>query len=232
MNPLGGPVLAVITARGGSKGLPRKNLLPCAGQPLIAWTITAALQAQCVGRTIVSTDDPEIARASEAAGADVPFLRPAELADDRASSLDVLRHAIAQCPGYSDVLLLQPTSPLRDSRDIDAAYAQMQQAGAPSCVSLCEVSQSPWLMVGMEADGRIAPLLPEPAAGLRRQDLPPAYRLNGAIYLARTDWFLQGGRLVGEETVGYRMPEDRSIDIDTQADLDIADHLLRQRLAL
>lgn len=217
-----GKVLAVITARGGSKGLLRKNVLPLAGRSLIGWTIAAARAARCVGRVVVSTDDAEIASAALSEGAEVPFLRPAELATDTAGSIDVLRHAVGQCPGFDYVLLLQPTSPLRTAEDIDAAYDRLRAADAPSCVSVCEVTELPWLMYRHDADGRLERLLPEPATGLRRQDLPPVFRLNGAVYLARTDRFLEDGHLVGPGTVSYIMPAERSLDIDTLDDFDQA----------
>ena len=226
MTVAGDGMLAVITARGGSKGLPRKNVLPLAGKPLIAWTVEAALRAACVGRVIVSTDDDEIAAAALAAGAEVPFRRPSDLSGDAATSTDVLAHAIGHCPGHAHVALLQPTSPLRGAADIDAAFALMQGRGAPSCVSVCEVSESPWLMFTTDAGGRLELLLPEPEQGLRRQDLPHVYRLNGAVYLAETTWFLQGGRLVGPGTIGHVMPPERSVDIDTAEDFDLAGRLL------
>lgn len=216
----------MITARGGSKGLPRKNILPMAGRPLIGWTIVAALGARCVERVIVSTDNKEIAEVALAQGAEVPFLRPAELASDTAGSIAVLRHAVEQCSGFEYVLLLQPTSPLRTSEDIDSAFARMRELGKPSCVSMCEVEESPWLMYSKLGDGCIAPLMPPlPGAG-RRQDMPPVYRINGAIYLAKTAWFLQEDTLLGAETLGYEMPRERSIDIDSRADFDRAEQLL------
>ena len=154
-------------------------------------------------------------------------MRPADLASDTAGSLDVLRHAIGQCPGFDWVLLLQPTSPLRSAQDIDAAW-QMTSAAAPSCVSVTEVAESPWLMHLRDDAGRLSRLLPERETGMRRQDLPAVFRLNGALYLARTDWFLAGGRLVGSETLGYVMPPERSVDIDTQADFDVAERWLAE----
>lgn len=221
-------VLAVIPARGGSKSLPRKNVLPLAGRPLLAWTIAAARNAHCVRRVIVSTEDEEIAAVARAAGAEVPFPRPAELATDTASSVAVLRHAVEQCPGCAYVVLLQPTSPLRTAEDIDSAFALLRSSNSPSCVSICAVEESPWWMYRQLEDGRIVPLLPEPANGDRRQDLPSVYRVNGALYLARTDWFLQEGKLIGAATIGYRMPRRRSVDIDTRADFECAARILSE----
>ena len=165
-------VLAVVTARGGSKGLPRKNLLPLGGVPLIVWTVRAALNANCVARVVVSTDDDEISNVALAAGAEVPFRRPAALASDAASSVDVMLHALEVLKWNGSVVMLQPTSPFRTSRDLDAGFAQWCNApGAGSCVSVCEATTSPWLMFREGPSGRLDRLLPEPRSGLRRQDL-------------------------------------------------------------
>lgn len=222
-----GLALAVIAARGGSKGLPRKNILPLGGRPLIAWTIEAACKAACIGRVIVSTDDSEIADVAVAAGADVPFVRPAELANDTATSADVLAHALKMVPDFETAVLLQPTSPFRTACDLDIAFADWQASTATGCVSICSASESPWLMFGRAGDGRIERLLPMPAGGLRRQDLPTAYVLNGAFYFVQTVQFLKDRSFVGTSTMGKEMPILRSLDIDTQTDLDIA----RNRLA-
>lgn len=216
-------VLAVITARGGSKGLPGKNIRPLAGRPLIAWTIAAALGARCISRVIVSTDDPQIADRSREAGADVPFLRPAELATDSATSVDVLTHALGECPGYKVFVLLQPTSPLRTAADLDQAYLRMQTAGAEGCVAVSEATQSPWLMYGASKAGMLEPILPPWPGGMRRQDLPTAFVLNGAFYFMRTDSFLANRKLVTPHCIGHALPCDRAIDIDTLTDFEQAE---------
>lgn len=228
MKTTAGQLLAVITARGGSKALPRKNVLPLAGRPLILWTVEAALNARHVDRVIVSTDDGEIAAVARAAGAEVPFLRPAELATDTATSVDVLRHAVGECPGHAHIVLLQPTSPLRTAADIDAAFELMQRTGSLSCASICEAEEKPWIMYLTDDEGRIVPLLPQ-RPGSRRQDFPPVYRLNGAIYLAQTKWFLSTGQLIGSGTLGYVMPLERSVDIDTRSDFDKAELILNAK---
>lgn len=215
-------VLAVIAARGGSKALPRKNVLPLGGRPLIAWSVRVALEAACVGRVIVTTDDTEIAEVARAAGAEVPFMRPAELASDTATSADVMAHAIGSIPGHQEALLLQPTSPFRTAPDIDRAHALWRTSGAPSCVSVCEAIESPWLMFARNDAGRLRRLLAEPPGGLRRQDLPRAYQLNGALYFVRAAQFLVDHQFLHAGTVGFEMPLERSIDIDTAADLDDA----------
>jgi len=211
-------VLAIIPARGGSKGVPRKNIAPLGGKPLIAWTIEAALAARCVSRTIVSTDSPEIAEAARAAGADVPFLRPDHLASDTATTLDVIAHARQACPGFDVLLVLQPTSPLRRAADIDAAFAQMMASGAQSCTSVCEADTPPWLMYRQTETGFVESLLPPWPGGMRRQDLPPVYVLNGALYFVKTSAFDATGQLLPKPTAGYIMATQASIDIDTHDD--------------
>ena len=219
-------VLAVITARGGSKGLPGKNIRLLAGRPLIAWTIAAALDARCISRVIVSTDDPEIAEVSREAGADVPFLRPAGLATDSATSADVLTHALGQCPGYDVFVLLQPTSPLRTAMDLDHAYDRMQSVGAEGCIAVSEATQSPWLMYRAGDAGMLEPMLPPWPGGMRRQDLPAAYLLNGAFYFMRTDSFLINRKLVTPGCIGHVLPCVRSVDIDTLAEFEQAENEL------
>jgi CMP-N,N'-diacetyllegionaminic acid synthase len=214
-------VLALITARGGSKGLPRKNVLLAGGKPLVAWTVEAAISAECVDRVVLSSDDHEIMDAARAAGCDVPFCRPAHLAIDVTTSIDVVLHALDQLPGYEYVVLLQPTSPLRSAADIDAAFELMIESGASSCVSVCEVDQSPYWMYRVATDNKLQRLLPELKGITRRQDLPPVYVLNGAIYIARIDWLRANKNFVGSETVAYFMPKEQSLDIDTAEDFEI-----------
>lgn len=213
-------VLALVTARGGSKGLPRKNVLPAGGRPLIAWTIGAATGAEFVSRVAVSTDDDEIMEAARAWGADVPFQRPPALASDTAASIDVVLHALEQLPGYDYVVLLQPTSPLRTAADIDAALRLAEASGAPACVSVCEAAQSPYWMYRLDGDGRLASLLESPVTASRRQDLPPVYVLNGAIYVARVDWLRETRSFLGTGCIAYPMPVERSLDIDTPEDFE------------
>lgn len=214
-------VLALITARGGSKGLPRKNILLAAGKPLVSWTIGAAISAECVDRVVLSSDDHEIMDAARSAGCDVPFSRPAHLASDVATSIDVVLHALDQLPGYEYVVLLQPTSPLRTAADIDAAFKLMIESGAPSCVSACEVDQSPYLMFRIKDGSKVERLLPEDCRVTRRQDLPPIYVLNGAIYIARVDWLKQSKNFLGEGCVAYVMQKERSLDIDNAQDFEV-----------
>ena len=216
----GNRVLALITARGGSKGLPRKNVLLAGGKPLVAWTVEAAISAECVDRIVLSSDDHEIMDAARYAGCDVPFFRPAHLANDVATSIDVVLHALDQLPGYEYVVVLQPTSPLRTAADIDAAFELMVETGAPSCVSVCEADQSPYWMYRIKDGSKVERLLPKEGIATRRQDLPPIYVLNGAIYIARVEWLKHWKNFLGEGCVAYVMPKERSLDIDNADDFE------------
>jgi CMP-N,N'-diacetyllegionaminic acid synthase len=210
-------VLALIPARGGSKGIPGKNIRVVGGKPLLAYTAEAALAARCVDRVVVSTDDEAIADAARAAGCDVPFMRPAELASDTAGSVDVALHALSQLPGYDVLVLLQPTSPLRTADDVDAACALLAN-GAASCVSVCAVEEHPWWMYRIDG-GRLLPLMPDAKRATRRQDLPAVYSLNGAIYAIDAKRLSEQRGFVGEDTAAYVMPAERSLDIDTPLQL-------------
>lgn len=213
-------VLAIIPARGGSKGLPRKNVLDTAGKPLIAWTIEAALKARCITRVILSSDDDEIISVAKTHGCDVPFIRPDVLASDEASTLDVVLHAMEQLPGYDYVMVLQPTSPLRSAKDIDAAFDKMITTDAPSCVSVCQVSETPYWMFSIGTNGQLQRLINLPEDISRRQDLPRSYKLNGAIYIIKTDTLRTTNSFTGTKTIAYEMPRQASIDVDTQLDHD------------
>lgn len=214
-------VLGLITARGGSKGLPRKNLLPVGGKPLIGWTIEAALKSGVIDRLVLSSDDDEIIQVAKACGCDVPFSRPVGLANDTASSIDVVLHALGQLPGYEYLVLLQPTSPLRTAADIDAAFKLLKSTGAPSCVSVCEAEQSPYWMFRIKDGGKVERLLSEEGSASRRQDLPPICVLNGAIYIARVDWLQQSKNFLGEGCVAYVMSKEHSLDIDNADDFEV-----------
>lgn len=232
MNPT--CILAVVTARGGSKGIPGKNTVPLAGKPLIAWTIEAATAARSVSRVVVSTDSEEIARVSRKWGAEVPFLRPPELARDDSPHVPVVIHAVQWMerheglkPDY--VLLLQPTSPLRTAEDVDSVCALAAKKDADSVVSVCEASQHPYLMKTVLADGRMKDFIPKPEGYLRRQDLPLAYLLNGSIYLVKRNILLSKQTFYTDRTFAFVMPIERSLDIDAPADLQQAEAILKAR---
>ena len=211
-------VLAVILARGGSKGIPRKNIKILGGKPLIAWTIEAALKAPSINRLVVSTEDEEIAAVAEQFGAEVPFKRPIAIAQDDTPGLDPVLHAIENSPGSDWVLLLQPTSPLRSVDDIEGIIKLCQEKGASSAVSVAEVSKHPFWMYQRSSDMRLQPMIPNRGEIMRRQDLPSVYALNGALYLARIDWLIGNQGFIGPETLGYVMPVERSVDLDTPLD--------------
>lgn len=213
----GQKLLAVIPARGGSKGVPGKNIREVAGKPLIAWSIEAAQRSRFVDRVILSSDDTDIIRVAKEFECDVPFVREQRLAQDDTPTIDVVLDALDRCPGYDWVLLLQPTSPLRTTEDIDEAADLCIQHRAPACVSVCPVQKSPYWMFELSADDQLQPLLSAPKL-VRRQELPPIYCLNGAIYLARTEWFRQHRAFIAEGTVAYKMPLQRSFDLDTELD--------------
>jgi N-acylneuraminate cytidylyltransferase len=217
--------LGIIPARGGSKGVPGKNIRPVGGKPLIAWTIEAARSSKYLDRVVLSSDDASIASIALAHTCEVPFIREPNLATDTASTIDVVLDALTRCPGYEWVVLLQPTSPLRSADDIDRAIEQCLELGAPACVSVCLARESPYWMFNVGQTARLTPLLPDVKA-TRRQDLPSAYSLNGAIYVAEVDWLSRERRFVTSETVAYVMPAERSIDIDTETDFLILKFLL------
>ena len=220
--------VALIPARGGSKGIPRKNIRPFCGKPLLQWSIEAALASNCVDQVLVSTDDPEIAEVAMACGAEVPFLRPAELASDTAPGIAPVLHALALLPQVSDVLLLQPTSPLRTSADIEAILALRQKAGRESVVSVTPSAKHPAWMYSLSGGQLLEPLRPHDWAYCRQQ-LRPAYVLNGALYLASRAFLLREQAFIAPDTMGYVMPAERSVDIDTLLDWQWAEFLMAQQ---
>lgn len=230
-------VLAVVPARGGSKGVPRKNIRLVCGKPLIAYTIEAALEVMhLLHRLVVSTEDEEIAAIARQYGAEVPFLRPEELAEDRVAMLPVLQHAVALVEDQDRaavdwVLLLQPTAPFRRAEDIEGALAVARRGPCDSVISVEQVSaHHPILMKRIE-DNRLIPYCIDEPEGTRRQDYqPPAYMRNGAIYLTRRDVLMKGNSISGEVSRPYVMPEERSVSIDSELDMRVAELMMRERL--
>jgi N-acylneuraminate cytidylyltransferase len=217
----GRSVLALITARGGSKGLPGKNILRVGGRPLIQWTIDAARGSRYIDRLVLSSDDAAIIAAAKDGGCEVPFVRAAALATDEAASVDVVADALQRVPGYDLIVLLQPTSPLRSSGDIDGAIELLVSSGAPACVSVREAHEHPYWSFGLDEHGTLVPFAAAPSGdSLRRQDLPPAWCLNGAVFVARIPWFVSARTFLCQQTVGFQMPVERSLDIDTPADIE------------
>ena len=216
----GRSVLMVIPARGGSKGLPGKNLRPVDGRPLLAWTIESATASKYADRVIVSSDDDAIMQAAKRLDCDVPFRRPAALATDTATTLDVILHALDSLPPFDLVVVLQPTSPLRTREDIDAACALLVASGAPTCVSVSPVEQTPYWMYWINERNALVPVVEAPVGVTRRQDLPAVFALNGAVYVADVRWLREHRTFVSPETVGSVMPLDRSLDIDSLEDFE------------
>ncbi|MGG4216666.1 acylneuraminate cytidylyltransferase family protein [Paenibacillus jamilae] len=224
--------LAVIPARGGSKGLPGKNIRLLHDKPLIQYSIEAALNSGCVDEVVVTTDSEDIARVSSQAGAAVPFVRPAQLATDVAKSIDVLKHAVefyehTQNQFFDVIMLLQPTSPLRNALDIKEAYTLFLNNQADSLQSVTLSGVQPYLLREMD-NGRLMPYLKDEKEHLRRQDLKELYALNGAIYIVKRDLLMNSGTLVGPRNCGYIMPRERSVDIDDKFDLKMAEFFLRE----
>lgn len=215
----GKKALGVIPARGGSRGVPGKNIRVVAGKPLIAWTIEEAKKSKYLDRVVVSSDDDEIIRVAKEWGGDVPFVRPEELARDDTPGVEPVLHAMRALPGYDYVVLLQPTSPLRSALDIDGCLELCVKQGFPACVSVTEPDKSPYWMFKIDRDGRILPIMQEEEVIPRRQDLPPVYVFNGAIYIANCGWLEKIRAFIAPETRAYQMPKERSVDIDTELDL-------------
>jgi N-acylneuraminate cytidylyltransferase len=215
----GQSVLAIIPARGGSKGVPRKNIREVAGKPLIAWTIAEAKKSKYIDRLILSSEDKEIIQVALEYGCEVPFVRPSELAQDDTPGIAPVLHAIVNLPEkYEYVVLLQPTSPLRSVADIDECIAKCALADSNACVTVTQAEQSPYWMYSVSHEGSVVPIVKNDGY-LRRQDLPTAYVLNGAVYVARTDWLKRAKQFVAAETKAVIMPAERSLDIDTEDDL-------------
>ncbi len=222
-------ICAIVPARGGSKGVVRKNLRLVAGRSLVAHAIRSARGSQLVDRVIVSTDDEEIARVARQEGADVPFMRPASLASDDAPAQPVVEHAITyveERDGRVDsVVLLQPTSPLRRACHVDEAVRLFLDSGVDSVVSVCEVEHSPYWMYRMEGDSLHPFTFDQELNRARRQALPTLYRPNGAIYVMSRRLLMEDRMVIGASPRPYVMSRQDSIDIDDELDLELAEWL-------
>ncbi len=226
--------VALITARGGSKGLSRKNVLPLCGKPLIGWTIEATKNSSHISRVFVSTDDDEIALTSKSFGAEV-IDRPSELATDAASSIDVISHAIdwlrQKEEKYTNIVLLQPTSPLRSSQHIAEAIDLYEKTAAKLVISVFEPTHTPIKAYLEGEDGSITGLYSNESPYQRRQDLPKAYQPNGAIYIFSIDEFKLNNHFPRNKVFPYVMSEAESTDIDTHEDLKKVERQLRLKEA-
>jgi CMP-N,N'-diacetyllegionaminic acid synthase len=225
-------VIAVIPARGGSKGLPRKNVRLLGGKPLIVWSIEAALGARHVARTCVSTEDAEIAEVARNAGAEV-IMRPERLAQDHVQNNDVVRHVLETVgvDRYRDLALLQPTSPLRTAEHLDGAIEAYRQAGARTAMTVAPVEHHPGKSVVLSAAGLVEPFTTLEDMERRRQEMIPCFRQNGAVYLVSVADFLTLNRFYLPPCAGYRMTGEESVDIDCELDLALAELLVRRREA-
>lgn len=224
-------VFGVIPARGGSKGLPRKNLRVLGGLSLVGHAIASARETRTLSRFIVSTDDPEIAQEARRHGAEVPFVRPAGLATDEAGMAPVLQHAVrwleptvGRRPDL--IVTLQPTSPFRTGADIDQTIETLVKAGADSAQTITEASYHPFFMSTLDSD-RVIPLFADGHKFVRRQDAPPVYQPSGAVYVTRYHVLMEQGRLLGEDNRAVVIGFESSVNIDTEWDFMLAEVILR-----
>lgn len=214
--------LAVIPARGGSKRVPRKNVLDLAGKPLIAWSIEAGLKSKYIDKVIVTSDDDEILDIANKFGSDT-IKRPDSLASDTATSIDAVKHTIQNTPAYDYIVLLQPTSPLRTAHHIDEAIERLEYKNADAIVSVCEMGHSPLWSNTLPKDGNMEGFLRDEIKNIRSQDLPIYYRLNGAIYIVKTDRLMaENTFIINENIFSYVMDDTSSVDIDNELDFKLA----------
>ena len=227
-------ILAIIPARGGSKSVPRKNIVKVNGRPLISYTISAALMVDRLTDVVVSTDDPEIAEISRELGAQVPFVRPVDLASDQAQSAPVIEHALyfmEKIKGlkYDAILMLQPTSPLRTSQHIEESLDLFTSQECDSVVSIVSVGGNHPFRMKRLIDNQLVNYIDQGFWDMRpRQELPPVYIRNGSIYLIERDVLINKGQMIGEKCLGMVMGDKESINIDTPLDLKLAELLLEE----
>jgi N-acylneuraminate cytidylyltransferase/CMP-N,N'-diacetyllegionaminic acid synthase len=229
---VGAYAFAVIPARGGSKGLRGKNLRRLGALTLIGQAIASAREARHLTRFIVSTDSPEIAEEARSQGAEVPFLRPAQLASDQAGMVPVLQHAVRWLEGEAGVrpdlvVTLQPTSPFRTGVEIDRTIERVWETGADSAQTLSEASYHPYFMKTLDGDRTVA-LFPHGHTFVRRQDAPPVYQPSGAVYVTRYAALMEQGLVLGADNRGLVMGFEASVNIDTEWDFFLAELILRE----
>lgn len=227
-------VLCVITARGGSKGLPGKNIKELDGKPLIAYSIEQAKESQLITHSIVSTNDKEIAEVSKKWGGDVPFMRPDELAQDDTPHVPALEHALLFMESklgimFDAIVTFQPTSPFRTVDDVDGTIQKLfDTPEATSSVSICEMDSHEHPMKAKKLEGGLVVPYFEAESSSVRQELPTAYKRSSAVYVSRRDTLMEKKDLYGDFIVGHIVPTDRSIDIDTQKDWIITEWMLKE----
>jgi CMP-N,N'-diacetyllegionaminic acid synthase len=226
----GKTILAIIPARGGSKGVPRKNTRILAGKALIAWTIEAAKKSKYIDRLILSSENEEIIQVAKDWGCEVPYKRPIELARDDTPGIESVIHAINTLgEKYDFVVLLQPTSPLRTVEDIDGCVQHCIMTESPACVSLTEAQQSPYWMYNLDDDMKLKSFVQNGEIINRRQDLPKVYVLNGAVYVAESGFIMEHKSFLTDETAGYIMSGENSVDIDTELDFAYCEWLINRK---
>jgi CMP-N,N'-diacetyllegionaminic acid synthase len=226
-------ILAIVPARAGSKRLPGKNTLELQGKPLVCWTLDAAHESRVIDLLVVSSDDEEVLAHAERLGAR-SLRRPADLAQDTSTTYDVLLHALQslELEGLrpARIMLLQPTSPLRDAADIRAAVSRMNETQAKSVVSVCPCEHSPLWSNTLGAQGQMDDFLSPELLNQRSQDLPLYYRLNGAVYIADTQCFIEQKGFFMSNSMAYVMPAEKSVDIDTIIDFKLCQIILETRV--
>ena len=223
-------ILAIIPARGGSKRLPNKNILPLGSKPLIAWSIESTKESKYIDNIIVSTDSQTIYDVAKEYGASTPFIRPAELAQDDTRSIDVVIHALEYYKDemYDYVILLQPTSPLRDATDIDAAIEYLFEKEADSVIGVCEVVHSPLWSNTLDENLSMDNFLDDKYNNSRSQDLPIYYRINGAFYMSKVSSVLENETFFVKKNIyAHIMSPEHSADIDTKLDFMISQALIK-----
>lgn len=233
MTQLSRPVLALIPARGGSKGVPRKNMRMISGKPLVEYTLQAAFDSNCITAIYVSSDDDEILMHGQAFGA-IAVRRPAEYATDAASASDVLKHFLDVLPTeliQQDpyLLYLQPTSPLRTGLHIDAALKMIADRGVHTLLSVVELAKSPFKAFTLDPGGNLQSLFDERLSNASRQELPKTYMPNGAIYVFRVSDFRHRGGFPSNGSIPYLMSDAASLDIDTEQDILQLERILKER---
>lgn len=218
--------LGIIPARGGSKRLPRKNLLDLNGKPLIAWSIEASLHSKYINKTVVTSDDDEILEVSQNYGASI-IKRPSELASDTSTTFDAIKHTVDSFEDFEYVILLQPTSPLRNSNHINEAIELLEEKNADAVISVCEMDHSPLWSNTLPEDKNMNNFLRDEVLNKRSQDLDKFYRLNGAIYICKTEKLLEAKTFfLKENTFAFEMDKKSSVDIDDEFDFILVKSIL------
>ncbi len=226
--------LAVIPARGGSKGVPGKNIRLLGGKPLLVYTVEAAKRSGMFANIVVSTDDPRIRDIALAAGAEAPFVRPPELATDGALAIPTIQHSVREMEArtgspYEYIAMLQPTTPLRSAEDLVTAMTRLRDEGADGIISVVDVDNWHPRKMKKFSDGLLLDYEPSLGENPPRQSLPKVYMVNGALYATRRDVLMNNNSFKGSRCLGHEMPVERSANIDTEADFLLADYYLRRQ---